>query len=217
MLIKYYLWANFLSIFKIFINWNIMQKENHYEELYDRMVKTSACRFAANDRLRAHHNISLWTITFFSMGLIAIPLIETFGLRTNFSSNYTSFIQVFLAVVVLVISLLLNMASFSVRAEKMHQCGLLVSTLARKVHRHMNEESSSVKYDDFVKDYDNILQRVENHSRVDYLYAKKNLTSHYSNPWYFPIIARFQYLFQFLPYIVLLTIEAVWLFMLVAK
>lgn len=194
-----------------------MQKESHYEELYDRMIKTAACRFAANDRLRAHHNISLWTITFFSMGLIAIPLIETFHLKTNFSSNYSSFIQVVLAVVILVISILLNMASFSVRAEKMHQCGLLVSALSSKVHRHVNEKSSSVKYDDLVKEYDNILQRVENHSRVDYLYAKKNLTSYYNNPWYFPIVARSQYLFQFLPYIALLGIEAVWLFMLVAR
>ncbi|WP_350657556.1 SLATT domain-containing protein [Psychrobacter sp. S1-30-MNA-CIBAN-0213] len=154
---------------------------------------------------------------FFSMGLIAIPLIETFDLKTNFSSNYTSFIQVVLAVVILVISILLNMANFPVRAEKMHQCGLLVSTLARKVHRHMNEDSSSIKYDDLVKDYENILQRVENHSRVDYLYAKNNLTSHYNNQWYFPIIAKTQYLFQFLPYIALLGIESIWLFMLIAK
>ena len=181
------------------------------------MIKTAACRFAANDRLKAHHNASLWTITFFSMGLIAIPLVETFGLKTNFSSNYTSFIQVVLAIVILVISVLLNMTNFSVRAEKMHQCALSVNTLARKVHRHLNDKSSAAKYEDLVKEYDNILQRIENHSRVDYLYAKKHLSSHYNNPWYFAYTARLHYFYQFLPYIVLLGIEAVWLYMLVAK
>jgi len=194
-----------------------VQKENHYEELYDRMIKTAACRFAANDRLKAHHNASLWTITFFSMGLIVIPLVETFGLKSNFSSNYTSFIQVVLAIVILVISVLLNMTNFSVRAEKMHQCALAVNTLARKVHRHINDNSSSSKYEDLVKEYDNILQRFENHSRVDYLYAKKHLSGHYNNPWYFPFTARLHYFYQFLPYIVLLGIEAIWLYMLVAK
>lgn len=194
-----------------------MQKTNHFQELYDRMTKTAACRFAANDRLKDHHTASLWTITFFSVGLIIIPLIDTFGLTTNFSTNYTSFIQVVLAVVILVISVLLNMAHFSVRAEKMHQCAMLVNNLARKVHRHINEESSSDQYDALVKEYDDILQRFENHSRIDYLYAKKHLSSHYKNPWHFPITVRLNYFFQFTPYIILLGFEGVWLYMLVVK
>ena len=181
------------------------------------MIKTAACRFAANDRLKTHHNASLWTITFFSMGLIAIPLIQTFGIETNFSSNYISFIQVVLAIVILVISVLLNMASFSVRAEKMHQCALLVNSLARKTQRHVNEQSDSGVYEELIKEYDNILQRFDNHSRVDYLYAKKHLSSHYQNPWYFPLTARLQYLYQFLPYIALLSIEVIWVFMLVSN
>lgn len=194
-----------------------MQKENHFDELYDRMLKTAACRFAANDRLKAHHNVSLWTITFFSMGLIFIPLVDIFGLNSNFSPNYTSFIQVVLAIVILVISVLLNMAGFSVRAEKMHQCAMLVNNLARKTHRHINDQSNPEIYDELIREYDDVLQRFENHARIDYLYAKKHLSSHYKNPWHFPVTVRVKYFFQFTPYIFLLGLEVSWLVLLAIK
>lgn len=192
-----------------------MQKENHFEELYDRIHKTTACRFFAHDRLKAHHNASLWTITFFSMGLIFIPLLQSFGLEMRFSSNYTNFIQVVLAIVILVISILLNMTNFSVRADRMHQCGMILNSLARKVHRHINEDKSGDSYEGLVKEYDAVLQRFENHSPLDYLFAKNHLTSSYTNSWYFPAYIRIRYAGQFLPYIALLGLEAAWFSMLV--
>jgi ABC-type protease/lipase transport system fused ATPase/permease subunit len=192
-----------------------MTKENHLEELHDRIQKTATSRFYAHDRLKNHHNAALWTIAFFSMGLIFIPLMTTFGLESRFSSQYSSFIQVVLAIVILVISVMLNMTNFSVRADRIHQCGIILNALARRVHRHVNEQSSSEIYDELVKEYDDVLHRYENHSSLDYLYTKNHMTNYYDNPWYFPIYIRVLYLLQFIPYLLLLSLEISWVYFLV--
>jgi hypothetical protein len=191
-----------------------VQKQNHFEELYDRAHKTAVCRFFAHVRLRDHHNASLWTITFFSMGLIFVPLIQIFELETRFTTNYTNFIQVVLAIVILVISVMLNMTNFSVRADKMHQCGMILNAFVRRIHRHIVESSTPEIYEELVKEYDAILQRYENHSPIDYLFAKNHLTGSYQNPWYFPIYIRVRYAFQFFPYLLLLGLEVSWFYML---
>lgn len=192
-----------------------MQKENHFEELYDRVQKTASSRFFAHDRLKNHHSASLWTITCFSMGLIFVPLIHTFGLEARFSSAYTSFIQVVLAIVILVISVLLNMANFAVRADRIHQCGMVLNALARKIHRHINGKSGAEEYDALVKEYDDVLQRYENHSRIDYLFTKNHMNNYYNNPWYFTAYIKAMYVLQFLPYILLLGLEIAWIYLMV--
>jgi len=194
-----------------------MQESDHFDELYDRIVKTASCRFAAHDRLKDHHNASLWTITFFSMGLITIPLVQTFGLEISFSQNYVNFIQVVLAIVILVISVLLNMTNFSVRAEKMHQCAMSLNSIARRLHRHINDRSGADEYESFVKEYDDVLQRFDNHSTIDYLYAKNHLSKYYKNSIFFGLYVKSRYFFQFLPYLFLLGVEASWLYLMVSK
>lgn len=193
-----------------------MQKDNHFEELYDRVQKTATSRFYAHDRLKSHHNASLWTITFFSMGLIFVPLIHTFGLESRFSPAYSSFIQVVLAIVILVISVILNMTNFSVKADRIHQCGMILNAFSRRVHRHINDRSDSTTYDALVKEYDDVLQRYDNHTPIDYLFTKNHMSNYYTNPWYFPIYIRLLYSIQFLPYLLLLGLEIAWIYMLVS-
>lgn len=192
-----------------------MQKDNHFEELYDRVQKTAISRFNAHRRLTHHNYASLWTITCFSTGLILIPLIHTFGLESRFSSEYSSFIQVVLAIVILVISVILNMTNFSVRADRIHNCGMVLNAFARKVHRHINDNSDSTTYDTLVNEYDHILQKHENHSNIDYLFTKLRMTNYYSNAWWYPPYVRCLYTIQFLPYILLLGIELIWIYQLV--
>ncbi|WP_417536562.1 SLATT domain-containing protein [Methylophaga sp.] len=193
----------------------MVQKENHYEELLDRVQKTSTCRLFAHERLKAHHSASLWTISCFSMGLVFIPLVHTFGLQSRFTLEYSSFIQVVLAIVILVISIILNMTNFSVRADRIHRCGMQLNTLARRIHRHINDDSGADTYDSLVKEYDDILQRYENHSRIDYLYTKNHMTNYYKTPWYFSVYIRVLFIFQFLPYLLLLSLEVIWIWYLV--
>ena len=192
-----------------------MQKENYFEELYDRAQKTANSRFNAHRRLTHHNNASLWTISCFSIGLIVIPLIQTFGLETRFSSEYNSFIQVVLAIVILVISIILNMTNFAVRADKIHACGMALNTFSRKVHKCTREPYESNDYDRLVNEYEGILQQYENHSNIDYLFTKMRMTNYYKSLWWFPVYVYGLYTIQFLPYILLLAIELVWIYMLV--
>lgn len=190
-------------------------KKNHFEELYDRVQKTANSRFNAHRRLTHHNNASLWTISCFSTGLIVIPLIQTFGLEMRFTAEYASFIQVVLAIVILVISIILNMTNFAVRADNIHTCGMTLNTFARKVHRYINEPPEANDYDRLVNEYECILQCYENHSNTDYLFTKLRMTDHYKNPWWFSVYVRMLYTVQFLPYIMLLSIELIWIYMLV--
>lgn len=192
-----------------------MQKENHFEELHDRVQKTATSRFFAHERLKAKVNASLWTITFFSMGLIFIPLIETFKLNPNVVPAHSSFIQIVLAIVILVISVILSMTNYSVRADRMHQCGMLLNALARKIHRYINEKATSEVYEIAAKEYDEILQRHENHASIDYLYTKNHMKNYYKNSWYFPFYIRVIYFVQFTPYIGLLALEVACVYFLI--
>lgn len=185
-----------------------MSKKDHLEELHDRVVKTTTCRFFAHDRLKAHHQFSIWTISLFSLGLILIPLMEAFSLNLYAEANTIKFIQVSLALVVLVFSILINSSNYSVRAEKNHQCGLLLNAFCRKVHKALASKDNE-NYDQLVNDYDAILQKFENHAPVDYLFMKNHLIDYYTNPWWFRIYIRFRWLYGFIPYIILLSLEVV--------
>ncbi|RUO26594.1 hypothetical protein CWE09_07790 [Aliidiomarina minuta] len=192
-----------------------MQKDNHLEELYDRVQKTASSRFFAHDRLKKHHAASLWTIAFFSIGLIVIPLVQTFGLDVRFSDNYISFIQVLLAIVILVISIMLNMSNFAVRADRIHKCGMVLNALARKIHGRIETVCSGEEFEALVHEYNNILQAYENHSRVDYLFTKRHMTNYYSVRWYQSIYYDFIYWIQFSTYAILITLVVAWIYMLI--
>lgn len=192
-----------------------MQKENHVEELYDRVQKTACSRFFAHDRLKKHHAASLWTIAIFSVGLIVIPLIATFDLHARFSENYISFIQVLLAIVILTISIMLNMSNFAVRADRIHKCGMVLNALARKIHGKIETGCNEGEYEALVNEYSDILQAYENHSRIDYLFTKRHMTNYYNVRWYQSVYYEVVYWLQFSPYAILIVFEGVWIYMLI--
>ncbi|EHR7165245.1 SLATT domain-containing protein [Vibrio parahaemolyticus] len=192
-----------------------MQKQEHIKELYDRIRKTACSRFYAHNRLQLHNYASLWTITFFSMGLIFIPLVETFGLKSSFSPNYTNFIQVVLAILILIFSVLLSLANFAVRADRIHLCGMTLNALAFRVHKSIHEGATSEEYAALAKEYDDVLQKYENHSSLDYLYTKNHMSNYYKNPWYFPYYIRLMFAIQFIPYVLLLVGESTWIYIMV--
>lgn len=193
-----------------------MQNCRHLEELCDRVQKTASSRFFAHDRLRRHHAASLWTIALFSVGLIVIPLIQTFDLNARFSVSYINFIQVVFAIVVLVISIMLNMSNFLARADRMHNCGMVLNALARKIEGRIEGGCGEEEYQALVNEYNAILQAYENHSRIDYLFTKRHMRNYYklsvAQAAYYEIL----YWLQFFPYVILLVFEVAWIYKLVA-
>ncbi|RUO59212.1 SLATT domain-containing protein [Pseudidiomarina marina] len=193
-----------------------MQKKKPFEELHDRIQKTANNRFNAHNRLKLHHSLSLWTITLLSIGLILVPLLETFDLDSGLRSGYSAFVQTFFAIVILVISIILNMTNFSVRAERFHQCGLILNALARRVHQKIDENAGGIEYEKYVQDYDNALQRFDNHSRIDYLYTKSHMTNYYKNPWWFYGYTRIRRFSEYVFYLLIIIFEGILIWPLVA-
>lgn len=107
------------------------------------------------------------------------------------------------------------MTNFAVRADRIHSCGMTLNALARKVHRCINEPQNAVDYDQLVTEYEEVLQRHENHSNIDYLFTKLQMTNYYKNSWWLPLHVRLVYGAQFLPYVALLLLEFSWVYLLV--
>jgi hypothetical protein len=99
-----------------------------------------------------------------------------FGLTdSNISADVKSIVAVLFAVMILAYSLLLGMGDFSARSVKIHQCGLELGELARELKYLLDHKIESTKFDylDYVERYYRCLGKYENHSKHDYLVAKK--------------------------------------------
>lgn len=139
-------------------------------ELHRRADLTSKARYHAARRLRAHNSFSQWTLALLAVGQIVIALVAALHLRTSFLPAYVDFGGVFFGVLVLTYSLLLGMADYSARSVKLHECGIELGALARRLFLLSKDPCSTA--DDYMqsaKDYYAILSKHENHSAVDYL------------------------------------------------
>src|SRR6266446_8874952 len=82
-------------------------EDQSLRSLYRKMKKTAFARFECAIRIRRHQKFSLWTISFFSAGLIIFPVIRCFGIPIHVSEQLFNVMQVVLALLVLVLSLLI--------------------------------------------------------------------------------------------------------------
>lgn len=99
----------------------------------------------------------------------------------------SQFASIFLSILIFSLSLSVNFNQLETKAFKYHECG-------RKVRRLLNELSLSKDesaIENIVREYDNILDKYENHTSLDYyqfiLENSKKLTSEQSRqkpPWY---------------------------------
>ena len=169
------------------MNTNKIQNHESFKELHRKVDKVSRLRYNAADRLKRHQQFSQWITTLLSVILIIVPLLQALKVKTNVSDQFLNAIQVFLAVLILAYSLLLGIENYSSRSEKMHTCGLELSSLAREIYPYLeieNEallgillyrlsrkprrtENDSFLYKRFSEKYQSILEKYENHSQID--------------------------------------------------
>ena len=187
-----------------------------YQELHDRITKTTKNRFNTQRRLEHHNKAVLWTITLSSFILLITPLAQGFGIELNNNQQIINLIQVLLTILILVVSVILSMANFAVRSERIHNCGMELNSLARKVYPKIHLDSVDAEYDSFNKEYDDILRRCENHSKIDFLKTKTDMNDYYKNPFWFPMWVNLMYLSEFSLYIIILLGEIWWTFELFA-
>lgn len=180
-----------------------------YEELYDRIDKTSASRFNANIRLLRHHGWSQWTNVLVSVSLVAIPLAQAYRLPLAESEDVANFSQVFLAVAILALTIQFGTSNFGTRAEKFLDCGKELQGLMHRVSKLRGQQPDK-RYDDLVSEYEGILAGYENHAPVDFRFMQIKKSAYYKKGRAFVVWTWVQYSFAFVPYVLVILVVAGW-------
>jgi len=152
------------------------QSESSSEEKLLNSIKvTSRSRYNAALRLENLGKFSFFTTTFLSLGLILLPLIEISNINTAFSSNpkALSMAQIFLAVSILVYSVVIGTAKYELRSNILTNCGDNLKTLIKDIQ--INIDSNGSLSEDNLYKYNKIYTRItresENHKHSDYISA----------------------------------------------
>jgi SMODS and SLOG-associating 2TM effector domain family 5 len=141
-------------------------------ELLRRSEITGKARYHNARRLSLHAWFSQWTLALLAVGQLVVSLIPALKLQTLYSESYLNFGGIFFGILVLAYSLLLGMANFFARAQKMHECGLEMGRLSRKLTLWAcGANATNDQYNNAATQYYDILDKYENHTRLDYLVA----------------------------------------------
>ncbi|REC94370.1 SLATT domain-containing protein [Kushneria indalinina] len=161
---------------KTFLKWLLCLKERERtvktaaEKLQMSMRVTAKCRYNAAVRLQRQGAFAFFTTTSLSLGLIFIPLIQSAGVSLSFTPDVLNMMQVFLAVSVLVYSVVIGTSRFEVRAETLTECGDKLKELIRSIDK--DKETKIVFSNDdlaaYQERYSDIVTDTENHIRSDY-------------------------------------------------
>lgn len=136
------------------------------QDLLWNMKSTAGSRFNAFERLRARDKrinilnaVARAAVIFLSVVPAAAHTSETVG-------TIVVLVTVFASIMILVTSLLQFASDDAVNAERMHQCGLEIAALRRRL-LHSDIENRQQLHTIAV-DYDRVLARYPNHSSADY-------------------------------------------------
>lgn len=174
--------------------------------LYSKMRKTAKARFNCAKRFSTHQALSLWSLPLFSAGLIGMTLLSVLHIRTNLDAPFYDLLQIMLALLVLIISLVLSGNKYSDRSERMHRCALDINALCHQILPHCvaNQNDADV-YNRTLEKYGAILNAYENHADIDFDLVRLELSDDYPLNWKQRILIRIRYLFQFWLHLALLT------------
>ena len=138
---------------------------------------TAKCRFNAAERLNRQGKFAFFTTTILSLGLIFIPLMQNSGIKLAFPPNVLNMMSTFLAVAVLVYSVVIGTARYEARADKLTQCGDNLKDLNRELDNQL--KSDSVDIQELEKKYSHLISDTENHTKTDYLAATLEMRRDY--------------------------------------
>ena len=117
----------------------------------------------------------------------------------------------------MVISSIIAMSNYAVRAERFHACGLEMNELALKLERLTEQDGTIDEHNTFANLYGEILKRYENHHNIDFNFVKLQKSDRYNLSWWFAPYVYFRFSLQFWPYLALLGMEFAWIFTLISQ
>ncbi len=146
-------------------------------EVAERFLKSlstaSICRYEAGARLKYRSIFSFQATIALSMGLIFIPLMQATSLKLAFPNEVLNMLQLFIAVAVLIFSVINSQSRYGIRAVYLNSCGDEIKKLEKVLTIRLSnaDPSDLIKIHDIQAEYNSIQVDVENHSRTDYHYA----------------------------------------------
>jgi len=139
---------------------------------------TSKCRYNASIRLKRLGQGTFLTTVVLSLGLILMPMLQLARLRVAYPEQVLNVIQVFLAVAVLVYSIVSATSNYDTRARILNDCADRIKHLGGELRTAMQTGTVDLKF--FADRYNGITRDSEMHSRADYALAKLQATDQYS-------------------------------------
>lgn len=160
----------------------IDKKNNAIEQLQLSIRATTKCRYNAASRLKRQGSFAFFTTTVLSLGLIFIPLMQNSGLQLKLPVNVLNMMSIFLAVAVLVYSVVIGTSRYELRAENLTKCGNKLKELNRSIVKDLsNQEISEVAIlEKYQGKYSVIVEETENHERRDYRFATLEMKRDYN-------------------------------------
>lgn len=151
------------------------------DKLQTSMRVTAKSRYNAAVRLQRQARFAFFTTTLLSLGLIFIPLLQNAGVCLSVKVGVLNMMQIFLAVAVLVYSVVIGTARYDVRAEKLTECGDKLKSLIRDIEKDRSNSAanSNAALSSYQTRYSDIVADSENHERSDYYLATLEMRSDY--------------------------------------
>ncbi|WP_328186065.1 SLATT domain-containing protein [Marinobacter sp. OP 3.4] len=212
-----------MSYLRSFLSWifSLGERERPVkdaaEKLQMSMRVTAKCRYNAAVRLQWQGKFAFFTTTVLSLGLIFVPLVQTSGVNLAFEPDVLNMMQIFLAVSVLVYSVVIGTARYDVRAETLTECGDKLKELIRSIDkdREVKAQLTEADLSSYQEKYSDITTDTENHTRSDYQLATLEMERDYFYTGLVRLkiylLAHFQRLVPFLLPFLLLAIEVVFI------
>lgn len=155
--------------------------DNDVENFLASMRITAKCRYNASGRLLNQSKFSFLTTTVLSLGLIFIPLMQNSGVPLAFQATVLNMVQIFLAVSILVYSVVIATARYELRADKLNECGDKLKDLIRNLKKdvHLNKTLDDAVLTKYQQRYQHITTDTENHNRSDFKLASLEMREEY--------------------------------------
>lgn len=173
------------------------------QKLINSMRITSKCRYSASVRLKRQSQFSFFSTTLLSLGLILVPLLQNSDIKLQFTPKVLNMLQIFLAVAVLVYSVINATARYETRAEALNECGDKIKDLIRNLRAEIALSNvtigTGVNLKGYNQRYDDVSTDAENHSRVDFIFSSLEMNSDYN---YTGIIRLLMYVRGFTLYLI---------------
>lgn len=172
---------------------------------------TSKCRYNASIRLKRLGQGTFLTTVVLSLGLILVPMLQLANLRVAYPTPVLNSLQIFLAVAVLVYSIVSATANYGTRARVLNDCADRIKHLGGELRSAV--KNGNVDVQQYAERYHSITRDSEMHSRADYALAKLQATDQYNITGLKWVWSRLLVLFfeviPYLPSLALLAIEVV--------